>query len=302
MPDDWSQMLAEYQRLLGSAPPPQAKEIAVSDAATVDDLLACLPRASEPPFSWQTHLGSLSSIPIILDETLPPGRVEVRDHDGKPMRVLLRIQDRWILVDTPPLIWPPEQQPVHVTYWAGPGELPRGLRVAQAWLNQIKAATGQEPDADTVKRVTDDCFRNRPCRDCGVDLGEAHIPGCDVPRCLQTGIQALQCDGYYEPSGRRVCDCADEDDDGYLVHVCGLEPHECDGQVWDGCWPGTEECVEYGLYSYFDSGWHPCGPEHPQGSPDLNVLHTGLATWDRERGRWVIEPQHLEYLKRRRER
>lgn len=142
-------------------------------------------------------------------------------------------------------------------------EQPRGLRVAAMWLDQVRA-TDTYIDQATVDRITAHCYWNRPCSDCGAQLGHAHTPGCDVARCLHTGGQRIQCN--------------DRD-------------HDCGTHAWDGVWPGTEEAVEYGFYSYFDNGWHMCGPEHPQASPNLNLLHTGMARWDRDQRRWLIEPK-----------
>lgn len=42
-------------------------------------------------------------------------------------------------------------------------ELPRGLRIAATWLDQIRAATGVEPDRATIDRVTGRAFWDRPC-------------------------------------------------------------------------------------------------------------------------------------------
>lgn len=176
--------------------------------------------------------------------------------------------------------------------------MPRGLRIARAWLDQIRA-TGVEPDPAAIERITADCYRNRPCRDCAAPLGSPHDHGCDVEQCMFTGEQWIACGGT---SDWRLCDC--EDDSGYdaggsTIHTCGQARHDCGSQIWDGVWTGYEECVEYGLYSYFDGGWHACGPEHPQAGPALSLLHTGAARWDRERGRWVMEPQHAQCLRER---
>ncbi|MFI6098198.1 hypothetical protein ACIA8G_21770 [Lentzea sp. NPDC051213] len=56
------------------------------------------------------------------------------------------------------------------------------------------------------------------CPDCEVSIGEPHIDGCDVARCLQTGLQQLSCEAT----------------------------HDCGAEVWTGEWPGTAECREYG--------------------------------------------------------
>ncbi len=181
--------------------------------------------------------------------------------------------------------------------------LPRGLRIAAAWLDQIRA-TGTEPDPATIARIQTDCHRDRPCSDCGAEIGQPHEHGCDVERCMYTGGQWIGCGRYTDEHGTPLCDCDEHenhDAGGYTIHTCGQAPHDCGSQVWDGVWPGYEECVEYGLYCWFEPGvgFHGCGPQHPQAGVDLNSLNGGLARWDRERGRFVLEPGHAAYLRQR---
>ncbi|MDT8916052.1 hypothetical protein [Amycolatopsis sp. PS_44_ISF1] len=57
-----------------------------------------------------------------------------------------------------------------------------------------------------------------PCPDCQVGIGKAHIEGCDVARCLATGLQRL---GHSESC-------------------------RCPRDVWTGRWPGESECLEFG--------------------------------------------------------
>jgi hypothetical protein len=60
----------------------------------------------------------------------------------------------------------------------------------------------------------------RHCGDCGVEIGELHLPGCDVARCLFSGHQAISCD---------------QDD------------HEdCGRDRWTGIWPGTLDAFRLG--------------------------------------------------------
>lgn len=61
------------------------------------------------------------------------------------------------------------------------------------------------------------------CPDCDVAVGEAHIHdeddgGCDIARCLMTGLQRLTCD---------------------LDHDCGQD-------LWTGWWPGQLDCERLG--------------------------------------------------------
>lgn len=72
---------------------------------------------------------------------------------------------------------------------------------------------------------------NKPCHDCGVLPGEAHIGGCDTARCLVCGNQWLS---------------------------CGCKKGE--GDIWTGLWPGTISCYEYGLVCHWEGetpfkGW-----------------------------------------------
>lgn len=138
--------------------------------------------------------------------------------------------------------------------------VPRGITIADRWIDQVWAATGCEPGEDATDRIIHECHWNRPCQDCGAQLGEPHEDGCDTARCLCTGAQRLGC----------------ENNDG----------HDCGQDVWDGVWPGTEAAVGFGWYCYFDHGWHTCGPEHPKAVPDLNRVLLECA-WDRHGRRWV---------------
>ncbi len=168
-------------------------------------------------------------------------------------------------------------------------DTPRGMRIAAAWLDQIRAATHHaRPDQADTDRIVKECYRERPCNDCGAPIGTPHIGDCDVARCLHNGRQRFQCDGG-------TCDADCDSGDFYsrahhnTFHANG--PHDdCGADIWDGVWPGTEECVQLGWYSYFvgqnDISWVPCGPEHPAATPDLNRLGFST-TWDRERQRWV---------------
>jgi len=62
---------------------------------------------------------------------------------------------------------------------------------------------------------------HRPCHDCGAKPGYAHKEGCDTARCLNTGIQRLQCD-------------------------CG----KCGADKWTGMWPGIQECYDQKLVCF----------------------------------------------------
>lgn len=99
----------------------------------------------------------------------------------------------------------------------------------------------------------------KPCGDCAVVPGTEHVPGCDVARCLETGMQRLSCD----------------------------EDHGCGRDVWTGEWPGDVECREFGWWSRFveGAGWVRCDRDDPGAGEDLNRLQVE-AVWDREARRW----------------
>lgn len=180
-----------------------------------------------------------------------------------------------------------------------PDQLPRGLVLANMWLDQIRETTSAEPDTETVQRIRNDCYRNRPCRDCGTLIGQPHEHGCDVERCMWTGEQWIACGGT---SDWRFCDCEDGngyDPDGYTIHTCGQQRHDCGSQVWDGTWHGYDVAISLGLYGRFDNGWWDCGPEHPDATPDLSCWRQ-LANWDRDKGTWTLDPKHAAYLRAQR--
>ena len=241
---------------------PLPREIAVSDQNTLNVLIERMPKAEPDPLH---PLGSMFTVPIIIDTRLALGRVEIRNREGGVTGAVRLIDGRWrdALIDH---------------RWT------LGLMLACVWLDQIRERTNLEPSDEQTKRITDECFRNRPCRDCGVPIGQPHSDGCDVPICLWTGIQRLQCDGLDDP-----CDCEDANGysvEGYTIHTCGQQLHDCGRQIWNGVWPGYSECIEYGWFTWFQPPWHECGPEHPQAVPDLTRLHRSC-DWDRIRGRWV---------------
>lgn len=124
-----------------------------------------------------------------------------------------------------------------------------------------------------------------PCNDCGAVTGEAHDYGCDVARCVHTGVQALQCMG--------------EDDVQWLVDH-GYDPAQydeaqhpgtCGGYINTGLWPGYVECVEWGWYCRWGPPWIECEPDHPDAGPDLNKLGLmaarGIVVWSMELQRYV---------------
>ena len=101
------------------------------------------------------------------------------------------------------------------------------------------------------------------CPDCAVQPGEEHLDGCDVARCLATGHQRLSCDREHE---RADLDCGQD--------------------VWTGQWPGDDDAIRLGWYSKLAGGhWVRCAADDPEGSPDMNRLHTE-ARWNRKTQHW----------------
>ena len=104
--NDPLEIVARYRELL-DARPPLPREIAVSDQATLDALLAGMP-AAEASAPWANPLGNLLSIPIRLDDTLPPGQLHVREHDGRVSAAWeLIVGGRWLALPT--VDWPDAQ-------------------------------------------------------------------------------------------------------------------------------------------------------------------------------------------------
>ncbi|PSL51377.1 hypothetical protein B0I31_1216 [Saccharothrix carnea] len=56
------------------------------------------------------------------------------------------------------------------------------------------------------------------CPDCEVATGQPHVEGCDVARCLRTGLQRLSCE----------------------------HEHDCGKDTWSGRWPGEVDCERFG--------------------------------------------------------
>ena len=94
------------------------------------------------------------------------------------------------------------------------------------------------------------------CPECATPIGEVHMEGCDVSRCLVTGRQELSCHGLDH----------NHDEDNV--------------DRWTGLWPGDAECIAWGWYAKFEPGlgWRPTTADDPQGAPDLNRL--AVCKWD----------------------
>ncbi len=111
--------------------------------------------------------------------------------------------------------------------------------------------------------MTDTEESKRPCGDCGVEVGEEHLSGCDIERCACCGRQAIS------------CECTEEQAAAY--------PR----LRWTGIWPGVAECEAWGWYASLipGVGWTRCLPNDPGAGADLNRLYVE-AIWNPKVGRF----------------
>lgn len=144
----------------------------------------------------------------------------------------------------------------------------------------------------------------RKCGYCGVEPGQHHTPGCDIERCPRCGRQAISCNCIYEVCGMNP-HTLEEDYPG--IYGNGPTPEmyekwdaEWGGkrQPWSGEYPGAKECREFGWYARLlpGRGWVSCGKDEPGASEDLNRLMIE-AVWDRERQRFVLQPDIRQPVK-----
>ena len=101
------------------------------------------------------------------------------------------------------------------------------------------------------------------CPDCNVSVQEIHFEGCDISRCKIHGSQLLKC---------------------RLLN----QSNECSPTKFSGFFPGTEEAIKRGWYSYLDDDntWQSCASTHPEASPDVNRVFTELK-WDSQSERFI---------------
>jgi hypothetical protein len=101
------------------------------------------------------------------------------------------------------------------------------------------------------------------CPDCGVSIGDIHQEGCDISRCKIHGNQLLKC---------------------LFLH----ESNDCRPTKFSGYFPGTEEAIERGWFSYLDKTktWIKCEASHPEASPDINKVLIELE-WNSEQEKFV---------------
>ncbi len=70
------------------------------------------------------------------------------------------------------------------------------------WNSQIAAAQEMpeyEIEGKRYSRIPYDYQMVNPCHDCGVVIGQLHVPGCDMEQCPQCHGQAIACHCNYFP-------------------------------------------------------------------------------------------------------
>lgn len=105
------------------------------------------------------------------------------------------------------------------------------------------------------------------CPDCGVPVGELHVPGCDVEQCPHCGLQLLTC-----AWGNAGLD---------------FEATKSSARLpWSGWVTGEAECAEFGWCVRGGAqGWERCSPDHPNAFPNLSRLYSE-AVWCPKTKRW----------------
>ena len=101
------------------------------------------------------------------------------------------------------------------------------------------------------------------CPDCGVEIGEKHLDGCDVERCPNCGRQLI------------TCGCSDE------------EVEKAGRMSWAGVWPGVMACRKHNLWVRWGPGWIKCDKHHEGAREDLSALLGSRFTWDKEQKDFV---------------
>jgi hypothetical protein len=138
----------------------------------------------------------------------------------------------------------------------------------------------------------------RDCRDCGVQPGANHHPGCDTERCPRCGGQAIGCNCIYVVNGYNMDTLEEEHpaiyNGGPTAEMYTKWNAEWGGKRlrWTGLWPGKAECRKLGWMCRDMDGqgnvvtfqealdirgrggrvlWHqPCEPGDEGASADLN--------------------------------
>jgi hypothetical protein len=113
------------------------------------------------------------------------------------------------------------------------------------------------------------------CRDCDVAPNTQHDAGCDVARCISTGMQWIQCGGQEHV---------------YKGRYYGEHQGPCEPDVWTGYYPGYEDCIRLGYWCKWTSnGFKPCDADDLEATPNVTRLMTSC-NWNPELQRF--EPRN----------
>lgn len=128
----------------------------------------------------------------------------------------------------------------------------------------------------------------RPCGDCAVEPGQPHQPGCDVARCMWTGLQDIGCGNGLTAACCRALRSSGNDElaDALADYLSLDDPdHDCGTDIWTGEYPGLDDARRLNLWCYWGPTWVVCDANHPDADPDLNRL-VSTCRWDRATWRW----------------
>jgi len=106
------------------------------------------------------------------------------------------------------------------------------------------------------------------CHDCGVKVGEYHLPNCDIERCPKCGGQLLSCG----------CFIYENEDNGYFNEK---EFEKYEREKWSGIMYEDAHIYaeEHDLWVFwgpgyaprYQKGWIKCDKNHPGAKHDLNT-------------------------------